>query len=117
MNYEDGQVMLDLHDEILTPLLRGPHRAAVLESVACHDDVIQHVMDQVLDGMTANGSRGREDVRENPDTATSKARRRIVEGADKVARDEVARLARELGFLNGLCQRLRDELADARRGQ
>ena len=115
MNYKDGQVILDLHDEILTPILRGHSRDKALESISCHDDVIQHVMDQVFDGMTANGCGEWADVKEEPQTAISKARRRIVQGAGKVARDEVARLARELEFLNGLYQRLRDELADARR--
>lgn len=117
MNYRDGSIVLDLHEEVLGPIMRGPNCAAALESIACHDDVIRHVMDQVMDGMTENGCKGWEDVKEDPQSAISKARRRIVEGADKVARDEVARLARELGWLNGVCQRLRDQLADARRSQ
>lgn len=117
MNYRDGSIVLDLHDEVLGPILRGPSRDKALESIACHDDVIQHVMDQVMEGMTVNGCGGWADVKEEPQTAISKARRRIVEGADKVARDEVARLARDLGFLNGLYQRLRDELAAVRRGE
>jgi hypothetical protein len=115
MNYKDGQVRLDIHDEILTPLLRGPHRAAVLESVACHDDVIRHVADQILEGWTENGNCGATYVEAEPQCALSIARRRVALGADDVAAREIRELARRVDVLETENSRLRSELIEADR--
>lgn len=117
MNYRDGSIVLDLHQEVLEPIMRGEHRAAVLESVACNEDVIRHVADQILDGWTENGNCGRTYVEADPQHALSQARRRVALGAGEVAAREIRELARRVASLEEETKQLTHELYNARRGR
>ena len=117
MNYRDGSIVLDLHQEVLEPIMRGEHRAAVLESVACNEDVIRHVADQILDGWTENGNSGMTYDEADPKCALSQARRRIALGAGDVAAREIRELARRAASLEAENGRLAHELYNARRAR
>lgn len=115
MNYRDGSIVLDLHEEVMGPMMRGPHRVAVLESVACNDDVIRHVADQILAGWTENGSCGATYVEAEPRCALSIARRRVALGAGDVAALEIRELTRRVAVLEAENSSLRNELIEADR--
>lgn len=115
MNYRDGSIVLDLHQEVLEPIMRGEHRAAVLESVACNEDVIRHVADQILDGWTENGNCGMTHVAADPQCALSQARRSIALGANEVAAREIRELTQRVASLDAENARLIEALRDARR--
>lgn len=117
MNYRDGAILLDLHQEVLEPIMRGENRAALLESIACNDDVIRHVADQILDGWTENGNCGVTHVQADPQCALSQARRRIALGANDVAAREIRELVQRVASLEAENVRLIEALRDARRGE
>lgn len=83
-------------DELLQSIT-GQARADLLESLACDDAVIRHVMDQVLSGLTVNGSCGAEhdkdwDIADGYPSALESARRGVIQFAEPATKRYIERL-------------------------
>lgn len=131
--YLDGEVRIDAAD--LLSMLSGSDKADMVQRLACEDDVIRSVVDQLVDGWTENASHGEDGVldeqrRRLVSAVGGEVARRAVEHALKEAvcraadakaaearltsaLDVVARFTRDCGRENG-CQRLAVEILAAR---
>ncbi len=50
-------IELDVYD-VLHDVINGEQRQDLIESLSCHDEVINHVVEQIIDGYTYNGHAG-----------------------------------------------------------
>ena len=93
---ESGHLMLDLY-ELLTALPTGD-RVRIVDALACQDEVINEVMNQVIDGWTTEGSHAGTSFGGNPDAVygIDGARMRIAKASSEIAATEIRRLAEEL---------------------
>lgn len=92
-----GDVRIEIDIGTLIDACPAGERDDLLQRVACNDEVIRHVMDLVLLGLTENASCGStscDDLGDHP-TPIEVARERLMNGAaDAVALETIARLRR-----------------------
>jgi len=92
---ENGKVVLD-YCELLGEA-EGRELELLVQSLACQDDLVRHVADQLLEGWTEDGYHGgKVGDASGSGTPIDKARRRIALGADKVAKETIEALQRAL---------------------
>lgn len=89
----EGRYLMVDTDDILGAL-GADGRAALIETLACQDSIIEHVAAQIVDGMTESGSFAGVTYCPEPCTALDKARRRHAESAGEAAKKEIVRLER-----------------------
>lgn len=109
VNVKDGVVSMPLSD--LLRQCSGPDLKDVIDSIACEEEVITQVMNQVLDGFTELGSSAAKDYPEQPEpwSPIDQARRRIAQSADKVANEVIADLQEALKLSNEELAKLKAE--------
>jgi len=92
----DGKLTLDLYD--LLDALPAEDRARIIDALACQDEVINEVMNQVIDGWTTEGSHAGTSFGGNPDAVhgIDGARMRIAKASSEIAAKEIQGLAEEL---------------------
>ena len=93
MKIENGKIIINLYDSL--GQATGEERAALIDALACREEVITEVMNQVLDHYTSQGSHGRTYYGGNPDATLGidGARMRIAKASSEVAEKEIQRLA------------------------
>lgn len=119
MKYENGKITVDLYT--LLGDISKEHRADLIDSLSCQQEVIDEVMNQVLDGFTTLGSHGPCGGGGNPDAVygIEGARMRIAKAASDVAAKEIERLGAALKRAEAAQQQGWDAyhaLMDQRRG-
>lgn len=112
--YKDGKIEFDFED--LLRSLDEKSKLQAAEHLACHDEIIKHVVDQILDGFTEDGSRGYRCFlsEEEPETALDWACREIAKRSSEVAKKEIEILERSIKKYNEENMELRAELYDFR---
>ncbi len=94
-------------------------KQVVAETLACDDDIIKHVADQLLGGWTENGYHGGKVGDANPSTPLDIARQRIALGCGDIAKETIEALQRALDSEKKMCQeyvRKYHDLQDGRVG-
>ncbi len=122
MKFEDGRFTFSL--VALLESMSLDEKIAAADSIACDEDIIKHVLDQIIVGWTENGSHGYRGLPElKPHYALEMVRRRIAEGASEVAKKEIDGLKKQLEMANERQLRLErenrdlyDKLSDKRDG-
>lgn len=114
ITYDNGYLKVDIYD-----ICRGlpkEDKLKIVECLACDDDLIKHVTDQIVDGMTENGYYGSSycTVSPEPYLPLDAARRKIAKGSSEVAKNEIERLEKELKNVNVNYQQQSIELIDIR---
>ena len=86
------------HPEDFLCLLDESELDDFYQCLACQDEIIKHVADQIVDGWTENGSCGSKvcGVNATPSTSLDEQVRRISKQSSEVAKDEISKLEREL---------------------
>lgn len=94
MRVTGAELTVNLYDLIAS--LAKEHRAEIIDALACQDDVIDEVVNQVLDGITTLCSCAGTNGGGNPDATRGidGARMRIAKMAGEVADREIAALSR-----------------------
>ena len=93
---KDGKLEFELHD-----LLQGAKydtKIELIESLACDDDIIEHVVDQILDGWTENcycGASAYEQT-EIPRYGLDIARREISKRSGEIAKQTIEKLEKTI---------------------
>jgi hypothetical protein len=102
---EKGCVGLDVVAMIAA--LGQKHRAYIIQALACQQEVMDEVMNQVLDGYTTDGWYGPKGYGGNPDAThgIDGARMRIAKGASKLAAEEIDSLKRAIESAKKLGQK------------
>jgi hypothetical protein len=93
----DGSILsINLYD--LVAGLPKEHRDKLIDALACTDQVIDEVMNQVLDGYTTGGSHAGRGFGGNPDATRGidGARMRIAKASSAVAAEEIERLREQI---------------------
>jgi hypothetical protein len=93
---EKGKMSLDIYD--LFGELQPEQRAAIIDLLACRDEVINEVANQIIDGFTTEGSHGPTGYGGNPEATwgIDGARMRIAKASSDIAAREIERLGEEL---------------------
>lgn len=96
MKYERGNIVINVYD--LIGELSNEHRAEIIDALACQDEVINEVMNQVLEGCTTLGSFAAQGGGGNPDAiyGIDGARMRIAKASSEVAAKEIAALSEQI---------------------
>lgn len=96
MKLENGNIVINVYDLITG--LAAEHRSDIIDAIACQDEVINEVMNQVLDGWTTQGSHAGKGLGGNPDAnyGIDGARMRIAKASSEVAAKEIAALAAQI---------------------
>ncbi len=92
-------------------LMSGEDKIQLIESLSCHDEVIEHVLNQItrLHGATENGNSGGSSG-VGGSCALDKARAKIAESASELARDTIASLSSSLENKEARINELTDKL-------
>lgn len=93
---EKGQIAFDLFD--LLGEIAKEQRENLIDLLACRDEVINEVANQIIEGWTTAGSHGSTCFGGNPDAAhgIDGARMRIAKASGDIAAREIERLADQL---------------------
>ena len=95
VGYEDGQVRIGLDDVLRLMSFEDKRRLA--DTLACNDDVIKFVTQQIIEGWTELGSHGIVSSAESePYHGLPWAIRQVAVRANEIAAREIAALARAL---------------------
>ena len=98
LRYKDGDAILSVCS--LLGSMTGEAKADLIARLACDDDVIKMVADQIIHGCTDDGSCGSSYVTAHSDDSMGspldRAQRAVALAAGDVARREIDRLKREL---------------------
>lgn len=95
VSYDRGEVTFNLVDVL--EYLSADQMNDLVEQLACHDRIIEHVAAQIVDGCTENGSWGGKcGAYPEPVTPLDKAMRRIAKASGDIAREEIERLEKAL---------------------
>lgn len=93
VEYKDGKLTLDVND--LLEGLTDEGRQDLMETLACQDNIINWVAEQIIGGYTPNGSAGsRSGYGTEPRSALDKARRLLAEQSSEIAKTEISSLKR-----------------------
>jgi hypothetical protein len=89
---KDGKIQIDVYDVL--EALTGPERIELVTKLACEGDVVKHVAEQILDGMTEEGySSGRViGAQATPFLGLDWACREVAKRSGEVAKAEIERL-------------------------
>ena len=100
VSYENGYLKVDIYD--LCTGLPKEDKLKLVEFLACDDDLIKHVTDQIVEGMTENGYYGGSYCAPSPEPylALDAARRKVAKGSSEVAKKEIEKLEKELKLVN-----------------
>ena len=100
ITYEKGYLKVDIYD--ICRVLPKEDKLKIIESLACDDDLIKHVTDQIVEGMTENGYYGSSYCAPSPEPylALDAARRKVAKGSSEVAKKEIEKLEKELKQVN-----------------
>lgn len=111
----DGMLQVNLEDVL--SLLNAEQRIALVDALACNDDVIKCVVDQIFDGWTERGSHAAVSHHANaaPSTGLDYATRQVALRAGEVAKKEIARLQEALKTVDEEFQVYRAERRAERR--
>lgn len=102
----DGwKLSLNLYD--LIGSMTGEDRAKVIDALACSDEVINEVANQIIDGWTTEGSHAASGCGGNPDATygLDGARMRIAKASSEIAAKEIAALAEQINREKALAQK------------
>lgn len=93
---EKGMLSINLYD--LLGEFKDEDRAAIIDALACRQEVIDEVMNQVIDGCTTEGSHGPRGWGGNPDATygIDGARMRIAKASSEIAAKEIEALGKEI---------------------
>jgi hypothetical protein len=93
---EKGRLSIDLFD--LLGELTTDQRASLIDLLACRDEVINEVTNQIIDGWTTEGSHGSTCFGGDPDAVygIDGARMRIAKASGEIVAREIERLGEEL---------------------
>ena len=107
---DKGQIIFDLQDFL--ERMDGGIKRDLVKTLGCQSSVIKDVADQIVDGMTEDGSYGPKSctIYSDPRDGLDYAIRRIAKASSEVAKTEIERLETQLKKLEIENQRLRDEL-------
>jgi hypothetical protein len=96
MKIEGGKIVINVYD--LIGQLPAENRADIIDALACQDEVIDEVVNQVLDGWTTVGSHAGTTGGGSADAVRGLdgARMRIAKSASDVAAKEIAALAERI---------------------
>ena len=100
---ENGKVILEAHE--LFDNMDADEKNKVVQSLACQDDIIRHVADQLLEGWTEDGYHGLTGGHTASNGALDAARRRIAEGAGQEAATTIRALEDALKREKESCQK------------
>ena len=103
---EKGRICVDVSD--LIDSLDDDGRISIIEILACHDQIIECVAAQIVEGWTEGGNHGYTTYSPSPSTALAKAKRYLAESASTVAKDQLQRLET---MAADAVQKARDETA------
>lgn len=114
ITYDKGYLKVDIYD--ICKCLPKEDKLKIIESLACDDDLIRHVTDQIVEGMTENGYYGSSYCIPSPEPylPLDAARRKVAKGSSEVAKNEIERLEKELKRVNDNYQQQSLELIDIR---
>jgi hypothetical protein len=87
-----GQLTIDISE--LLDSLSDEDKIELIETLACQDAIIKHVADQILTGWTENCYSGGTSYAVEGHAPLDLARKRVIELAPEVAREEIERLKR-----------------------
>jgi len=85
-----GEICVDASD--LIDSLDDDGRITVIEILACHDQIIEGVAAQIVNGWTESMNHGYTTYSPSPSTALDKAKRYLAESASEVAKEQIERL-------------------------
>ena len=96
MKLEGANLVINMYD--LLGQLPSETRGQLIDSLACLEEVIDEVMNQVLEGYTSEGSHGPRTFGGNPDATRGidGARMRIAKASSEIAAKEIEALARQI---------------------
>lgn len=114
VEYKAGNIIMDLHD--LLRFVSPETKQEMIESLACDDDIIRHVVEQIISGWTENmycgGSACTPSA--NPLLPLDKARRDIAKHSGEIAKAEIEKLENTLASSMKLNNELYGEIHDLR---
>lgn len=93
------------------------HRAAIIDALACTDEVINEVANQIIDGWTTEGSHAGRTYGGNPDATfgIDGARMRIAKASSEIAAAEIEQLKKQIDRERELGQKGWDAYHEATR--
>jgi hypothetical protein len=98
MNFklEGNSIVINVYD--LLGSIASADRKRIVDAMACQDEVINEVMNQVIDGWTSEGSHAGRTYGGNADAVygIDGARMRIAKASSEIANREIERLAEKL---------------------
>ena len=114
IKYEEGQLRLNLHD--LLAYVQSDQKMELIESLACDDDIITFVAQQILDKYTDSGYSGGAYVVAcaEPLRGLDWAWREVARRSGDVAQREISRLELALQHKDREIQSLHNMLRDER---
>jgi hypothetical protein len=113
VRYEEGQIRLNLHD--LLAYVQPDQKQELIESLACDDDIITFVTQQILDKYTESGYSGGAYVVAcaDPVRGLDWAWREVARRSGEVAQLEIERLERALKSKDQDIRSLHETLREA----
>ena len=90
LKINEGKITIDAYE--LIDAFTGEEKLKLIECLACQDEVVKHVADQIIDGWTENGWHAGRGYSETPFTELDKARRFVAEHSGELASKEIKRL-------------------------
>lgn len=94
----------------LLELMDSEDKVHFMQSLSCHDEVFEHVADQLIHGWTVDGySAGTSGCQHTPSSALDKARRELSKVATPLANDEIERLEKALKHSEEQCNEWTDK--------
>lgn len=93
----------------------GDEKVDFLQSLACHDEVIEYVMQQVFEGCTENGSHGSLSCSWNGGSPLQSFKAKLIDlGADEVAKRRIKMLERNAERQDAYIKKLVNEIHELR---
>ena len=98
IKYENGEIKFQLED--ILGNVSSEQKLALVEHLSCHDEVIKHVADQIVDKWTENSCHGGVNCTAKAEPrdydALDTAWRRVAKASGSIAKDEIERLEKAL---------------------
>lgn len=112
--YKDGKIQFDLHDLLQSVSLET--KKELIESLACDDDIIKHVSDQIIKRWTENCYSGSSlcTASDTPVFGLDWAWREVAKHSGDVAKREIARLEEAIRYKDETYKEVLEENASLR---
>ncbi len=109
MKYENGEIKIDAWE--MLAFIPKEKLLEFIETFSCHDVVIKHVTDQIIEGWTENMCHGGSDytAKSEPISALNCARRRIAKESGELAKEEIGALEGSLKYHEEEIKKIREE--------